>query len=63
MEKDGPDIYFTEFISAAGLVRGSRQSMQHVLTRNDELTRPLIAQIWGKNPDDFFKAIEILSKL
>ncbi|UER67884.1 tRNA-dihydrouridine synthase [Borrelia sp. BU AG58] len=61
--KDEPDIYFTEFISAAGLVSGSRQSMQHVLTKNDELSRPLIAQIWGKNPDDFFNAIKILGGL
>ena len=61
--KDEPDIYFTEFISALGLVSGSRQAMQHVLTKEDELSRPLIAQIWGKNPDDFFNAIKILSEL
>ncbi|QMU99485.1 tRNA-dihydrouridine synthase [Borrelia sp. A-FGy1] len=61
--KDEPDIYFTEFISASGLVRGSKRSMQHVLTKKDELNRPLIAQIWGKNPDDFFNAIKILRNL
>ncbi|WP_221037623.1 tRNA-dihydrouridine synthase [Borrelia sp. HM] len=62
-EKDGPDIYFTEFISIKGLLSKSKQSIQHILTKNDELQRPLIAQIWGNNPDEFFKAIEILSKL
>ncbi|AHH04664.1 putative tRNA-dihydrouridine synthase [Borrelia miyamotoi] len=61
--KDGPDIYFTEFISVKGLLNKSRQSIQHILTKNDELKRPLIAQIWGKDPDEFFKAIEILSNL
>nr|WP_236842850.1 MULTISPECIES: tRNA-dihydrouridine synthase [Borrelia] len=61
--KDGPDIYFTEFISVKGLLNKSKQSMQHILTKNDELNRPLIAQIWGNEPDEFFKAIEILSNL
>ncbi|QGT55519.1 tRNA-dihydrouridine synthase [Borrelia miyamotoi] len=61
--KNGPDIYFTEFISVKGLLNKSRQSIQHILTKNDELKRPLIAQIWGKDPDEFFKAIEILSNL
>ncbi|AAX17237.1 tRNA dihydrouridine synthase [Borrelia hermsii] len=61
--KDVPDIYFTEFISVKGLLNKSKQSMQHILTKNDELNRPLIAQIWGKEPDEFFKAIEILSNL
>ncbi|AWG43089.1 tRNA-dihydrouridine synthase [Candidatus Borreliella tachyglossi] len=61
--KHEPDIYFTEFISAVGLLNGSKQSMQHILTRNDELSRPLIAQIWGKKPDEFVKAIEVLSDL
>lgn len=61
--KDAPDIYFTEFISVKGLLNKSKQSMQHILTKNDELNRPLIAQIWGNDPDEFFKAIEILSNL
>ncbi|BDU62596.1 tRNA-dihydrouridine synthase [Candidatus Borrelia fainii] len=61
--KYGPDIYFTEFISVKGLLNKSKQSMQHILTKNDELNRPLIAQIWGNDPDEFFKAIEILSNL
>ncbi|AHH08705.1 Histidine phosphokinase/phophatase, putative [Borrelia anserina BA2] len=33
--------------------------MQHVLTKNDEISRSLIAQIWGNYPEKFFKAIEI----
>ncbi|ETZ18934.1 TRNA-dihydrouridine synthase [Borrelia duttonii CR2A] len=61
--KDGPDIYFTEFISVKGLLNKSKNSMQHILTKNDELSRPLIAQIWGDDPDKFVKAIEILSNL
>ncbi|WP_024653313.1 tRNA dihydrouridine synthase [Borrelia persica] len=61
--KDVPDIYFTEFISVRGLLNKSKQSMQHVLTTNGELKRPLIAQIWGDDPDKFFKAIEILAGL
>ncbi|UPA16581.1 tRNA-dihydrouridine synthase [Borrelia coriaceae] len=58
-----PDIYFTEFISVKGLLNKSRQSIQHILTKNDELNRPLIAQIWGSDPDEFFKAIKILADL
>ncbi|AJY72710.1 tRNA dihydrouridine synthase [Borreliella afzelii] len=62
--KEGePHIYFTEFISVKGILNGSKQSIQHIFLKPNELNRPLIAQIWGNVPEQFYKAIEILGSM
>ncbi|EOA80102.1 tRNA dihydrouridine synthase [Borreliella burgdorferi] len=59
-EEGEPHIYFTEFISTKGILNGSKQSVQHIFLKPNELNRPLIAQIWGNVPEQFYRAIEIL---
>lgn len=58
----GPDLYFTEFTNADGIIKGGERYIQQRL-KYTNIERPLIAQIWGKNPDHYFKAAKILKDL
>lgn len=54
-----PDLYFTEFVNVDGLQSPGRAKLLKKL-RFTTAERPLIAQIWGKNPENFYKtALEI----
>lgn len=57
-----PDLYFTEFTNADGIIKGGERYIHQRLKYTD-FERPLIAQIWGKNPDHYFKAAKILKDL
>ncbi|MBP6913329.1 MAG: tRNA-dihydrouridine synthase [Candidatus Levybacteria bacterium] len=57
-----PDLYFTEFTNADGIIKGGERYIHQRLKYTD-VERPLIAQIWGKNPDHYFKAAKILKDL
>lgn len=46
------DLYMTEFVNVDGLVSAGRQHLMRKL-RFAESEGPLIAQIWGLNPDNF----------
>lgn len=50
-----PDLFFTEFVNVDALASRGRESTLKRL-RYTETERPIIAQIWGKNPENFFKA-------
>jgi len=52
-----PDLYFTEFVNVDGLQSPGRQKLLKKL-RFTAAEQPLIAQIWGKNPDNFRKTAE-----
>ncbi len=49
-----PDVFITEFTNVEGLNSKGRDAIIHRLkfTQNE---RPIIAQIWGTKPEDFFK--------
>lgn len=54
-----PDLYFTEFVNVDGLQSPGREKlMKKLLFTNKE--EPLIAQIWGKIPDNFRKTADEL---
>ncbi len=55
-------ICFTEFTSADGLVYGSKMTLKQ-LDFNPNEERPLVAQIFGKKPDHFAKAAQILEEM
>lgn len=56
-----PDLYFTEFANVDGLQSPGRPRIMKKL-RQAVSDRPLIAHIWGKNPENFYKtALEIAS--
>lgn len=49
-----PDLYFTEFVNVDGLQSPGRDRLLKKL-QFTPAEQPLIAQIWGKNPDNFRK--------
>ncbi len=49
-----PDLYFTEFVNVDGLQSPGRPKLLKKL-RFTATEQPLIAQIWGKNPENFQK--------
>lgn len=55
-----PDVFFTEFTSADGLQSRGRSHVIHRL-QFSQTERPIVAQIWGMDPDNYFKsALEIV---
>lgn len=49
-----PDVMFTEFTNVEGLLSSGRQEVERRLFF-ENLEKPLIAQIWGKNPDAYYQ--------
>ncbi len=56
-----PDVVFTEFVSAEGITRGGVKLFDELLY--SKLERPIVGQIFGKDPDAFYQAAIILSHL
>jgi tRNA-dihydrouridine synthase B len=56
-----PDLIFTEFVSAEGISRGGVKLYDTLLFSHHE--RPIIGQLFGKDPDSFYKSAIILSRL
>ena len=57
-----PDVFFTEFVNADGLCSVGRDAVIHRL-RYNPAEKPLVAQIWGTNPDNFVKAAALVEEL
>lgn len=56
-----PDLIFTEFVSAEGISRGGIKLYDTLLFSSEE--RPIIGQLFGKDPNSFYKSAIILSEL
>lgn len=56
-----PDVIFTEFVSAEGLSHNAVKLFDHLLYSSIE--RPIVAQLFGKDPDSFYRASIILCHL
>jgi len=54
-----PDVFWTEFASADGLVSAGRRKLEHILEYS-ERERPIVAQIFGANPENFERAARII---
>lgn len=55
-----PDLYFTEFVNVDGLQSPGRPKLlKKLLFTADE--QPLVAQIWGKQPENFYKTARQLA--
>lgn len=61
------DIIYTEFVSTEGLWRTKeRGDMEHKIWKElayDESERPVVAQIFGSEPESFYKAAKIIVDL
>lgn len=55
-----PDVFFTEFASVDGLQSAGREAVERKLRFYDD-EQPLIAQIWGVQPDNFYKTAQELA--
>ncbi len=58
-----PDVIFTEFVSADGLVhpKGQKKLLHHLWF--DESERPIVAQLFGVEPKNFAKAAQLCREL
>lgn len=58
-----PHVFVTEFVSADGLCseEGFRRLSHHLRFQKKE--RPIVAQIFGSNPENFYKAAQLLADL
>lgn len=57
-----PDLFFTEFVSVDGLQSvGRDKSLKRIRFEPNET--PIIAQIWGKNPENYYKTAQELVEL
>lgn len=54
-----PDVLFTEFVSADGLSRNVKKLFQTFVSHKTDT--PLVAQLFGKNPDTMAKAALLLT--
>lgn len=57
-----PDLFFTEFVNVDGLQSPGRPNLMKKI-QFTEGERPLIAQIWGKNPENFYKTAHELVEM
>lgn len=57
-----PDVFFTEFTNVEGLCSRGRDKVGRRLIFSP-IEKPIIAQIWGLNPEKFYEASKIISKM
>lgn len=57
-----PDLYFTEFTNVDGLQSAGRENLLKYL-RFTEQEKPIIAQIWGKDPENYYKTAKELVEM
>ena len=57
-----PDVMFTEFVSADGLCSKGQDKLLAKL-RYNKTERPIVAQIFGRQPEKFYQAAKIIKKL
>src|SRR5579863_9241904 len=55
-----PDLFFTEFVNVDGLQSPGRERLLHKL-QFSVTEKPIIAQIWGLNPANFYKTTKELA--
>ncbi len=58
----GPDVFWTEFVSADGLASGGREVLKRDLAYSHG-EHPIVAQIFGSNPDNIFTAAKLCREL
>jgi len=57
-----PDLYFTEFTSVDAICSKGQARVMHRF-KHTEIERPIIAQIWGMDPENYFTTAQMLQKM
>jgi tRNA-dihydrouridine synthase len=53
-----PDLFFTEFVNVEALASAGREKTLPRLRLDSKAEHPIIAQFWGKEPENFYKAAQ-----
>ena len=56
-----PMVYVSEFVHAAAIVRGEGEALRRL--EFNERHRPMVAQIWGNDPEEYFAAAGLIHRL
>src|SRR5437660_435835 len=56
------DLYITEFVNVDGLQSPGRAKLLPKLRFTDK-ERPIIAQLWGKEPENYYKTTQEVVKM
>lgn len=57
----GADVLYTEFVSTDAIVHESKKTFSMLKFQPGE--QPVVCQIFGKNPEHYFKAVKVLGEL
>ncbi len=57
-----PDVFYTEFVSCDGLVSKGRDALL-VDLKYTEKQRPIVAQVFGSKPENFYESAKLIKKL
>ena len=58
-----PDVLFTEFVPIDAILSKAQETVIAKSLRFSEVERPVVAQIWGSNPEKFYESAKIIKKL
>jgi len=61
--RGGPDVMFTEFVNVDGLLHPTGFERLKIDLAYTEAQRPIVAQIWGRDPEKFFGAAKIIAAM
>lgn len=56
-----PDLIFTEFTNVSDVCRGPEHLLSSLIY--SEMERPIVAQLYGKDPDLFYRAAQVVCEL
>lgn len=57
-----PDVFFTEFTNAAGMFSAGAEMVKQRLVKK-ESEKPIVAQIWGITPENYYKGAKEIVEL
>ncbi|AKM84195.1 TPA: tRNA-dihydrouridine synthase [Candidatus Campbellbacteria bacterium] len=58
-----PDVFWTEFVACDGLCSVGQEKLVKNLLQFSEKERPIVAQLFGSNPENFEKSARLIKKL
>jgi len=61
-QEGGPDVIFTEMVACDGLCSVGREKLLELL-KFSEMERPIIAQLFGSKPENFYQSAQLVKEL
>ncbi len=58
-----PDVFFTEFTNIDGMLSIGAKAVMHRLQIAPLRQKPLVAQLWGTDPEKFYEATQIVARM